>query len=384
MIVGRYEAEPHKLLHHGVNLLAVEQQHPQSVHAVRRLLADAYGEPLCQYLSGRKARPNMRECFDMVTRRTGRDVAAPKGPGSPSANTADLVVVNSASPEMAVAELTRCFTPSSADARRCRASPHSCIARNDPERPVQFLLPPSPASRRAERRTVRCAPDLRRKGRVRHRRSSHRQRQPSITRYHAPAERTASAVEHVLAAGASMVGKTRADELRARLDGNLQLRHADEPARARANSRWLLQRIGGDGSRSAGSPADRLARTPPTDSRKRRSARRRAGFAAPLSAGPRQRMKSTIPRSVRQARRRNFDRRGHRPIRRKEIDGATVQSSGRIFATAPPRARGVPEDGHAAQEATPPRSVDSVALAIGQSATERLSASATPRDEAVL
>ena len=36
-------------------LLAVEQQHPQSVHAVRRLLADAHGEPLRQYLPGRKA-----------------------------------------------------------------------------------------------------------------------------------------------------------------------------------------------------------------------------------------------------------------------------------------------------------------------------------------
>ena len=35
-------------------LLAVEQQYPQPVHAVRRLLADADGEPLCQYLSGRK------------------------------------------------------------------------------------------------------------------------------------------------------------------------------------------------------------------------------------------------------------------------------------------------------------------------------------------
>ena len=35
-------------------LLAVEQQYPQSVHAVRRLLADAHGEPLRQYLSGRK------------------------------------------------------------------------------------------------------------------------------------------------------------------------------------------------------------------------------------------------------------------------------------------------------------------------------------------
>ena len=36
-------------------LLAVEQQHSQPVHAVRRLLADAHGEPLCQYLPGRKA-----------------------------------------------------------------------------------------------------------------------------------------------------------------------------------------------------------------------------------------------------------------------------------------------------------------------------------------
>ena len=55
--VPRGVAPAHRLLDAWRDLLARDQQRAQSVHAVRRLLADPHGQPLCQY---RAARPRRR------------------------------------------------------------------------------------------------------------------------------------------------------------------------------------------------------------------------------------------------------------------------------------------------------------------------------------
>ena len=98
-IVGRY-----KLLHHGVNcsLSSNNILNPFTPFGdcSQMRMANLYAN-ICQV--GKQT--DMRECFNMVTRRPA-EMLRLKDYGITVGKSADLVVVNSASPEMAVAELT--------------------------------------------------------------------------------------------------------------------------------------------------------------------------------------------------------------------------------------------------------------------------------------
>ena len=137
-------------------LLALEQQHPQSVHAVRRLLADAHGQPLRQHLSGRETGRHARVlqhghaapgAADAARRLwgCGRQIGRPRRARLRRAR------------KWRSPSSRPCSTPSSAAARPCRASPRSCTGRNDPARSVQRLLPPHPCRAARRARMARCA-----------------------------------------------------------------------------------------------------------------------------------------------------------------------------------------------------------------------------------
>ena len=63
-VLARHTRLRRAALHHrrepvcraGLQLLDLDQQHPQSVHAVRRLLADPHGQHACQRAAGRRSR----------------------------------------------------------------------------------------------------------------------------------------------------------------------------------------------------------------------------------------------------------------------------------------------------------------------------------------
>ena len=161
---------------------------------------------------------------------------------------------------------------------------------------------------------------------------------------HAPAERTASAVEHVLAAGASMVGKTHTDELAYSLNGE-NVHYGTPTTRAHPGEFPVsLQRIGGGGRDRPVGQADRLAQTAAANQfiKKKSAQPADQGTAAPLSAHPTTDKEHdpavgspTAPSSTAAATNQSV---------KKKSAGVTVQSSGRI-RSAPPRARGVPKDG---------------------------------------
>ena len=101
--VMRGVTEAHKLLQPRRQLHAVDQQRAQPVHAVRRLLARAHGQHLCQHLPGR-LRPRHARVLQHDHHALGPAHAARRlrpAVGKP----ADLVVLDAESPEQAVAEL---------------------------------------------------------------------------------------------------------------------------------------------------------------------------------------------------------------------------------------------------------------------------------------
>jgi cytosine deaminase len=102
--VTRGVVPAHKLLHHGVNcsLSSNNILNPFTPFGdcSQMRMANLYAN-ICQV--GKQA--DMRECFNMVTRRPA-EMLRLKDYGLAVGKSADLVVLDSASPEMAVAELT--------------------------------------------------------------------------------------------------------------------------------------------------------------------------------------------------------------------------------------------------------------------------------------
>jgi len=84
-------------------LLALDEQCAQPGHALRRLLADPHGQPLRNVLQ--IAGPaRLRECFEMLTGRSARLLNLTDY-GLVVGNPADIVVIDAATPEQAIAEI---------------------------------------------------------------------------------------------------------------------------------------------------------------------------------------------------------------------------------------------------------------------------------------
>ena len=85
-----------------LQLLDLDQQHPQSVHAVRRLLADPHGQHARQCSPGRRQPDRLTELFSMISDRSARLINA-KDYGIKVGSQAEVTVIDAKSPAEAVA-----------------------------------------------------------------------------------------------------------------------------------------------------------------------------------------------------------------------------------------------------------------------------------------
>ena len=226
-------------------LLAVEQQYPQSVHAVRRLLADAHGESLRQYLSGRETGRHARVLQHGDAASGADDAALGLWAGGRQ-------IRRSCRARFDEPGNGRCRAH--AGALRLQARPQDRVAAARDAAPAA-MIPNDPYNAFCRQNHVERdgAPDGPLRGLTfavkdvfdiaGHRTGNGN---PVWLETHPPATRTASAVERLLAAGARMVGKTHTDELAYSLNGENV--HYGTPINPRApgpDSRRFVERIGG-------------------------------------------------------------------------------------------------------------------------------------------
>ena len=247
--VTRGVVPAHKLLHHGVNcsLSSNNILNPFTPYGdcSQMRMANLYAN-ICQV--GKQA--DMRECFNMVTRRPA-EIMRLTDYGLAVGKSADLVVLDSAEPGNGRRR-------TDAGALRLQARPQDRVAATRDAAPAAMIVhDPYNAFCRHTHVALDGAPDGPLRGLTFAAKdvfdiAGHRtgNGNPVWLETHTPAARTASAVERLLAAGASMVGKTHTDEMAYSLNGeNVHYGTPTNPARAGADSRRIIERIGGRGRR---------------------------------------------------------------------------------------------------------------------------------------